>query len=339
MKNNHLISVILPVYNGEKYLEEAIKSILNQTHTNFELIIVNDASTDKSLSIAQEYYAIDKRIKIYSNEKNLLLPRSLNIGHQNSKGDYLTWTSDDNIMKSDYLEKLYKTIIEKDYDLVYSDYDIIWPDGRLKRIHQIGPITNLIFGDSLGASFLYKKKVFEELNGYREDLPLVEDYQFFLTAALRFKFFHLKENLYKYRIHPHSLTAKISADENYTLKFNNALREVYRDLGECLHFNGITIEFLLDLYFKRNSSLKYYLKNKNIIECDLLKFQNSLFSPDGNIIFQLKNRIRENWILNKRSLTLRNLIQVLIRDKSLLIYYGYNTNHTLGIVYNCLFKF
>ena len=75
-----LISIVLPVYNGEKYLRESIDSVLNQTYRNWELIIVDDCSTDSSAKIAKEYTNKDKRIYYYRNENNLRLPRNLNKG-------------------------------------------------------------------------------------------------------------------------------------------------------------------------------------------------------------------------------------------------------------------
>ena len=99
-----LISIILPTYNGEKYIRESIDSILNQTYKNWELIIVNDCSTDQTPTIVDEYATKDSRIKIINNAMNLKLPKSLNIGFKEAKGEYYTWTSDDNIFKPTALE-------------------------------------------------------------------------------------------------------------------------------------------------------------------------------------------------------------------------------------------
>ena len=95
--NSKLVSIVLPVYNGERYLEDAIESVLGQTYTNLELIIVDDKSTDDSLNIANKYRILDKRVRIIANEENIKLPKSLNKGFEVAQGDYLTWTSDDNI--------------------------------------------------------------------------------------------------------------------------------------------------------------------------------------------------------------------------------------------------
>ena len=72
-----LVSIVLPTYNGEKYLADSIESVISQTYKNWELIIINDCSTDKTLEIAQSYAAKDNRIKVYSNDENLKVPKSL----------------------------------------------------------------------------------------------------------------------------------------------------------------------------------------------------------------------------------------------------------------------
>ena len=84
------ISVILPTYNGERWLAESIKSVIDQTEHNWELIIVNDCSKDNTLKIAQSFAERDKRIFVISNEVNKKLPATLNIGFSYAKGKYLT---------------------------------------------------------------------------------------------------------------------------------------------------------------------------------------------------------------------------------------------------------
>ena len=108
-----LVSIILPVYNGEQYLKQAIESVLNQTYTNFELIIVNDCSTDNTAVIIESFVRIDTRIKVINNKENKKLPASLNIGHNIATGDYMTWTSHDNILKPNFIEILLKYIQQK----------------------------------------------------------------------------------------------------------------------------------------------------------------------------------------------------------------------------------
>lgn len=121
-----MVSVIMPVYNGEKYLKQSIESVIQQTYKDWELIIVNDCSTDNSRNIMQSYADTDSRIRIVDNGSNLKLPRSLNAGFRESRGKYLTWTSDDNMYRSDALEELlYYLECNPEIGLVYSDMDVV----------------------------------------------------------------------------------------------------------------------------------------------------------------------------------------------------------------------
>ena len=100
------VSIVLPTYNGEEYISNAIESIINQTYNDWELIIVNDCSNDNTLDIINKYALADSRISIIINNQNMKLPESLNIGFRNAKGDYLSWTSDDNMYDSKAIEKM-----------------------------------------------------------------------------------------------------------------------------------------------------------------------------------------------------------------------------------------
>ena len=125
------ISIVMPVYNGEKYLRESIESIREQTCQNWELILVNDCSTDNSPAIMQEYEKKDSRIKVVHNSQNKKLPGSLNIGFEHAAGEYFTWTSDDNRYKPRALERM-AAILENDagIGLVYADMDYIDEEGN-----------------------------------------------------------------------------------------------------------------------------------------------------------------------------------------------------------------
>ena len=120
-----LVSIVLPIYNGEKYMRQSIESVINQTYKNWELIIIDDCSSDNTPHIAKEYANQDNRIKYYRNETNLKLPRGLNRGFSLSKGEYLTWTSDDNMFNPNAIEVMVDTIKTEQVELVYASYDII----------------------------------------------------------------------------------------------------------------------------------------------------------------------------------------------------------------------
>lgn len=201
-----MISVVLPVHNGEQFLSESIDSILNQTFTGWELILVNDCSTDMSLSIMEEYAKKDTRIKVIDSKVNLKLPAALNRGFREAKGEYLTWTSDDNMYRKNAFEQMYNYMVENpETGLVYADFDYI--DEEKKYIHEqsIEP-ENIYWGDCVGACFLYKQEVLESVGEYDTDFFLVEDYEYWIRISKKYKVRHLKENLYRYRVHNNSLT-------------------------------------------------------------------------------------------------------------------------------------
>lgn len=202
-----LVSIVLPVYNGEKYLNEAIGSILNQTYTNWELIIVDDCSIDKSYDIALTYSAKYSNIYVIRNTENSKLPKSLNAGFSLAKGEYLCWTSDDNRYKPTALEKMVSVLTNRrDVDFIYADMDIIDQDGAFQR-HSVQDEANyLVIRNVVGACFLYRAKLAKRVGEFNENMFLIEDYDYWIRCFLSGKFFHLKEFLYEYRLHGGSLT-------------------------------------------------------------------------------------------------------------------------------------
>lgn len=225
LKKKPKISVVLPSYNRASYLEQTINSCLNQTFTDFELIIVDDASKDNSPNIIRHYADIDARIRFIGNTINKKLPTVLNIGFQEALGDYFTWISDDNLFYPQALEKMVSYLdSEPEIGLVYADYTLIDEQGKIgKRIHQEAP-EFLPIRDCVGACFLYRSEIAEKVGGYNENMFLVEDYEYWLRFGLVTKFFHLKESLYFYRMHANSLT-KTRREEIRLAK--NQLKELY----------------------------------------------------------------------------------------------------------------
>ena len=251
IEKSPLVSIILPVFNGEKFLEDSIKSCLDQTYTNFELIIVNDCSTDDSLKIGEYYKNLDDRITIISNSRNEKLPSSLNIGHYAARGDFYTWTSHDNIYEPNALRKLVDAIVEKKVDIVYANLNIIETDGTIRKSINPGEYSKLLFGNSIGAVFLYKRGVFIRNKGYGENLHSIEDYDFWLRACVHSRFYHINEVLYNYRIHENSLSSKLkrnNTEENS--RFIKNLGDVYYQIASTAGINSE--EFV-------NSLIKYII--------------------------------------------------------------------------------
>lgn len=113
-----LISIIVPIYNVEKYLKSCLDSIVNQTYSNIEIILVNDCTKDNSMIIAQSYAQVDSRIKIINNKENVGLSETRNVGLRNSQGEYIIFVDSDDTVERDFVEKLYNKIAEDNVDFV-----------------------------------------------------------------------------------------------------------------------------------------------------------------------------------------------------------------------------
>lgn len=202
-----LVSIVLPVYNGEKYLESALDSILAQSYKNWELIIVNDCSTDGSAEIMEQYVKKDERIRVIQNNENLKLPRSLNVGFSQAKGVYYTWTSDDNLLKPEMLAVLVDAM-KKDSSLglVYSNYTGIDENGMEMGLYEMKEPEGLFSGNSVGASFLYRARTAKQIGEYDASLFLAEDYDYWMRIFIEAPVKKIPMDLYYYRRHGGSLT-------------------------------------------------------------------------------------------------------------------------------------
>lgn len=197
-----LVSVVLPTYQRAHLLAQAITSVLDQTHANLELIVVDDNSPDDTAAVVASFD--DARIQYVKNTPNLKLPRALNRGFALARGDYLTWTSDDNLMAPTALEKMLAVLVAGDADFVYADYWLFSEqdaDGKpVAPQHERLPATlQLERGNHIGACFLYARTLYQTIGDYNPELFLVEDYDYFLRAARRFRFAHIAEPLYYFR--------------------------------------------------------------------------------------------------------------------------------------------
>lgn len=201
------VSIVLPTFNGEAYLADAINSILQQSYENIELILVDDCSTDGTPRIIQEFTQKDSRIRCIRNESNQKLPNSLNIGFAAATGDYFTWTSDDNLYVPVAIEKMAAYLDEhSEMGLVYCDYTIIDEKGQKVRENLLEDPERLLWTNTVGACFLYRREIAEKIGGYNSELFLAEDYDYWLRIYQVSEIGHLSENLYQYRHHGKSLT-------------------------------------------------------------------------------------------------------------------------------------
>lgn len=219
------ISVVLPVYNGERYLKCSIDSILAQSFTDFELIIVDDCSTDETAHIVDMYARQDRRIHLIHNKTNQRLPQSLNIGFKKARGEYLTWTSDDNIYLPNAFSVMINYMEKNSYKMVCADMELIDEKGCSQGNRQVYNEEDFYYENFVGACFMYQQKVLQEIGGYDKSFFLVEDYEYWMRIFKTYgKIGHIEQILYQYREHGASLSATRRIEIN---KSKNRLRKKY----------------------------------------------------------------------------------------------------------------
>lgn len=227
------LSIIMPLYNTEKYVKEAVQSILFQTYRDFELIIVNDASTDNSLQIVKSLK--DSRIKIIENEQNKGIVYSRNKGLNAAKGQFIAaFDSDDIAMPEKFSKQIDFLKLNTDFGMVGSWTKMIDEKGNLikskwkltaspKQIPSIMLFRNYF----VQSSVVLRREAIPE-GGYSEGFDVVEDYKMWIDVARKFKVWNIPEYLVNYRVH--SLSATQKDTESLDEKDIKVFRYIYKTL-------------------------------------------------------------------------------------------------------------
>lgn len=243
------ISIVLPTHNGSRYLRESVESCRSQTCRDWELVIVDDASTDDTPRILAELAAAEPRIRVIRNGQNRKLPASLNVGFRAARGRFFTWTSDDNRFRPAALEEMMGALesAPAEVGVVYAGSTLIDEDGAARRDLPVYQPAQLGFrGNVVGACFLFRRELFKRVGGYAEDLFLVEDYHFWLCAARHSRFQAIGRNLYEYRVHDASLSTRFPGQNSAG---ETAFRRALEGLGRAESVLAAGIHFSLALWY------------------------------------------------------------------------------------------
>lgn len=205
------ISVVIPTYNRAELLYNSINSVLSQTFSDFELIVVDDCSPDNTSAVLGSFS--DKRLRVLRNSSNKGIAAVRNIGVTNSNGQYIAFLDDDDEWLPDKLEKQMKVLKSGPGSLVcvYSGSLIIGPGGDVVRtsvpIYRNKVLNELLLGNFITTSTVFlKKSCFEKTGLFDEDIPFGEDYDMWIRIAEHFEYDFVPEPLTRYRVHPGSLT-------------------------------------------------------------------------------------------------------------------------------------
>ncbi len=205
-----LVSIIIPVYNVEGYLQRSLESVINQTYENLEILVIDDGSTDQSNEICDEYAKKDSRIRVL-HKKNGGVSSARNLGIELAKGDYILFFDSDDFLEKDSVEYMIQMFNHNnDVDLVIGNYAIKFDDGQEKKIDKIKKdkfMTNEEFYEIVHemlpvmANKLYRKSIIKEHNLRFPSLKVAEDLNFYLKYILfATNIFVINKVLYKYCI-------------------------------------------------------------------------------------------------------------------------------------------
>ena len=304
-----MISVLMPVYNSELYLEDAVQSILDQTYKNFEFIIIDDGSVDNSLAILESFK--DNRIKLVKKKNNTGYTSLLNESINYAKYDYLARMDSDDVSNKDRLLKQFKFLEKnKDYSVVGSNIRLINTKGEFIRNGKYPETDEQIksnlsnFSTFAHPACLIRKKKLIDIGGYRTIFEPSEDYDLWTRLALNSKMYNIQEYLLDYRIHGKSVSSKRGIDQQIKTFFiqknfdnlkngNPDLVDINNltkiDLETCNKlFNDLkNLKFLID-YHKIKTDL-----NKNLYLTAFFKILLVLFFYPKKLIIKIINYIKK----------------------------------------------
>lgn len=223
---NPYVSILIPIYNVEKYLKDCLISVKNQTYKNFEVICINDGSTDSCEKIFYETVSDDPRFKLYS-QKNGGISRVRNVGLKLASGDLITFIDSDDTVEKDYIKELVKGIVEYGCDISICGHNMIFPSFTLpiffpiKKIMKQKTALSFLMSDMIIMNYswgkCYKKELWKGItfpeNRIYEDVETI--CQIFLKAE---KLYISNRLLYNYGIRSGSISQQKNKGRNRELK-------------------------------------------------------------------------------------------------------------------------
>lgn len=278
-KFSPLVSIIIPIYNGSNYMQEAIDSALNQTYKNIEIIVVNDGSKDNTEEIAKSY---GDKIKYFSKE-NGGVATALNLAIKESKGEYISWLSHDDIYYQNKIERQIHELSKfgNKNIILYSDYIVINKRGKelyeveLNSSHELRKLNNGLYsvlnGCLHGCSILIPKNMFTKYGYFNEGLRHIQDYEFWFrifkngTPA-----YHIPEFLIKSRVH----------------KGQDSKKEFFQANKECDEFWINILSSLSNEEFQKIDGNKYFILDK--ISKTVLKAYRGAQNWTNNLLEEMK---------------------------------------------------
>ena len=219
-----LVSVIVPIYNSERFLSETIESILNQSYRNLEIILINDGSTDNSKQICKEYSTKDKRI-VYIKKENGGVVTARNDGITKATGEYILPVDSDDIIKNTYIEKAVDVMVKNEnIGIVYCKAEFIGGKTGYWDLPEF-TIENILKDNCIFVTALFKRTDWVNVGGYKDYVKdSTEDYDFWLSLIENgVKVYRIPEILFQYRIRENSRSTKSKYNKRVIINYHKRL--------------------------------------------------------------------------------------------------------------------
>ncbi|MBR1416215.1 MAG: glycosyltransferase [Bacilli bacterium] len=284
-----LISVIVPCYNVEKYISKCLDSIINQTYSNLEIILVEDCSKDDTLKAIKKYLKKDNRIKLIQNKKNSGLSFSRNAGMKVANGKYLSFIDSDDYIDLNFYELLYKAIKKENADIAICDMKIIYEDNNQELISKcysddefnlLSVVNNGLAASACNKLFKNDGNIYEfEVGKVNEDIAVV------IPLLVNSKKIAYANTYYNYIQRKGSIQNSGFSDKRFDIFYgvNLTLKRIinskyYNDIKEALIFNQIIVLLLYAIPKEKNKEhRKNILKKYSILSKEYNIRQNKYF--------------------------------------------------------------
>ena len=215
MKNNPLVSILIPTYNSVDFVEDTVRSIMNQTYTNIEIVIVDDSSTDGTMKILEKLSKEDKRIKLLQNKKNLGITDNMNNGIHKCNGKYIAILDGDDWAYPYRIEEQVK-LMEKDEEVVLcAGYMDICDENLNVKTTRTYPLKDkeirraMVKYDPIShPSSMWRRDALLKTDLYSKNFPVCRDYDLIVRISEFGKYKNIPKSLIKYRVRKESETGK-----------------------------------------------------------------------------------------------------------------------------------
>lgn len=252
--NEPLVSVILCVFNGAKFVDSAIESIIKQTYQNWELIVINDGSNDSTSEVLKKYK--QSKIRIF-HQKNVGLTKSLNIGVSYAKGDLIARQDADDYSLPDRFKKQVEIFNNNEKIVLVGTGTIVMDDSENELYRLLSPKTKAKAIKScfefknpfVHGSLMIKKSAFNQINGYDESFKFSQDFDLIIRLSLVGEFDSTSENLYVFKLHQNSITVNKGIKQVTT--YIKITRTIY------VHYQIVPLLGLLEL-IPRTTKIIFY---------------------------------------------------------------------------------